>query len=241
MSSPQLWARFALSFCALFVAGTIWLGVARPSVLTNSIGRYLIGMNEFNIKEIQGIIHGRSGPATVKVANLDVVYPKRIADNQTGTIYVDYSVAIREQGTDEILVRQSELERDITLTLASSGFEIQPSGDQHGSAGSSLPFTVRWTITPKGEGSRDILLKIDGLRREVRGSLIEATINKMKTVSDSGGWFVLHIDVTNFWGVSNRTASIFSAAIGFCGFLVGYPVVVEIIKRKLGFGSTPST
>ena len=136
------------------------------------------------------------------------------------------------------------IDRDVRLTLSSSGFRIDPSGSFTKEEGMALPTKEVWTVSPTGLGPyRALLLKIEDPAPPLRPTwdthhptFQTATINGTKIAPDANGFYVLPVSVTNAWGLTELQATVVSGAMGFIAFLIGWPTIIELIRKWFRLG-----
>src|SRR5205823_7471679 len=125
--------------------------------------------------------------------------------------------------------------------------DVEPDAPLDAEAGTRLPTTFRWTITPKASGDRYLLLQVreatsllPSLHNDsttglsYKPLLLErAALNGKAIRPDSTGTFELPVKVVTFAGVSRRTAAIVGALLAAFGYVLA-PVVVAWLKKRLG-------
>jgi hypothetical protein len=119
-----------------------------------------------------------AGPAALARSFLELTYTSNMRENQTSIVNLTYhvrSVFIRDpsqpkQSDVPDVSELTELEDPILVRLGSSGFKIDPKEDLRKERGASLPITQKWTITPEGEGTRVLLLRIESPRHATNWS-----------------------------------------------------------------------
>ena len=235
---------------ACIVGGVVALvGVMAPTLLGSLIES--TGPTPQHKLQVTSIVHVHTaGPSWFRVGNLDVTYPSAMRENETRPVEVTYTVKwgaqetsnllstvppnpLQPVPTDPLTQTLEKLDRGVKLELTSSGFSIEPKGEVSKQEETPLPTKQVWTVTPTAEGSRSLLLRVE----EKEGGnwpTYEALINGASTQPDAGGFYVLPVSVTTFWGVSRLWASLIGFALTLIGAVLSYPIVVSILRRLLG-------
>ena len=184
-----------------------------------------------------------------RVAKVIVTYPSTMRENETLPIDVGYTVAVHTIEFPDAFSRfggtvnadqyppqpLKELDRSLKLELSSSGFAIEPKKEIAKQPKSSLPIAQVWTATPKGEGLRYLLLRVD--EGQDSGVLAynfsySASVNGAPAQPDAGGYYRLPVSVSTYWGVSHVVASVVAGALALAAFILTYPLVVKLIQRR---------
>ncbi|MFO1481850.1 MAG: hypothetical protein U1F71_00665 [Verrucomicrobiaceae bacterium] len=199
-----------------------------------------------------------AGPLLLETGLLDIHYPEEMQENQTRRVELIYKVKAEKvpagvptndnvvSDTPEAFIAEPDsFDGTLEFGLESSGFEISGEGKLVMKAPVGLPFKQVWTITPKSEGTHDLLLHfreartksiVDGLLGDKRkGEHLDAQINGQGIQPDANGWYALPVTVKNFFGVSRRMQAIFIGGCALLGFILSWQVLVSGVTRWLGW------
>jgi hypothetical protein len=250
--------RVLLVFTAIVIAAIGVLGTFFPTVIYKAFPRTqppASKLSTLTINDEQQIL--TAGPIEMWTSELIVNYPDSMLEDETKTIEVSYSSRTETHDIPnpyphspsdippavlDVPRGQQELDTlsgDVTISLTSSGFHIEPANVITRKFGTPLPARGEWTVTPIALGNRDLLLKIDD-RAAAAGSGVTkslnrtrrkfASINGQPVNPDKDNYYQLPVQINNFWGVSQRLASIVEAALALAAFILGYPLVEKLLK-----------
>ncbi len=173
--------------------------------------------------------------------NLRIEYPLELRLNQTGTVKVRLSrdQEIWDYTSSPKRIVHRELNEDPTsFTLGSLAIEVLAPSVKTIPVGSKLPTERLWSIRPKDEGEHNLVLNVSSaLMTASSKDLVEANllVNGDALQLPTSGDIPLPLKVTTVWGVSEVTVNIVRAAIGLVGFILMYPLLVEFLKRRMGY------
>lgn len=210
-----------------------------------------------------------AGPLIFKVSSVDVVYPSTMRENQTLLVRLNYRlqehiVDIPTGATAGIYgnldkVRDLEtMSGELNVSLASSGFDVEPASPFLAKSQDKLPLKAHWTVTPKSEGTHLLMLRIS---EKMSGTFADVLPNTTKAMGDAfspatlvanindqvirpsdAGLYELPVRVYTYWGLPKWVTSSVAAIIALVGFLLSWPIIVELIqkKRQQTAGAVPS-
>jgi hypothetical protein len=172
---------------------------------------------------------------------LRIEYPLELRMNQTGTVKVrlsqDQEISDYTSNPKRIVHRERN-EVPASLTLESLAIEVLAPSVKTIPTGSKLPAERLWSIKPKDEGDHNLVLNVSSaLMTASSADLVEANllVNGDALQLPPSGDIPLPLKVTTVWGVSEVTVNIVRAAIGLGGFILMYPLLVEFLKRRMGY------
>ena len=127
---------------------------------------------------------------------------------------------------------------NIEVKLVSSAFEVQGLSIQK--EGTPFPLYFTWTITPKKEGTHELLIDLSEI---VRDSRLDSSINGKTDVRfgniagnlNEGVVLPLKIKVTQF-GLPGWIINAGASLPAFLGFVLTYPLFVEWLNKKMKSG-----
>ena len=191
-----------------------------------------------------------AGPGMANISHLKIAFPSQMNENQTLPVTAEYSAEClifddrNASVWNDSTPRHSEvreLDEPFKLNLDSSGFEIRPQGSIDANRGAKLPFTGHWTITPKNEGEHYLLLKVEdepvkptlfSLHRPVKAQ-VTTELNGKPIDENRDGCYELKVIVKTYWGVTKMTVSVVGGLMALCGFVLTWPILVAVMKRRL--------
>lgn len=193
---------------------------------------------------------GERRPSPLQIGRLTFYYPRYLRENQTGVVALTYERFLDTPKSysdpkDIIRTELRSLDKDVIARLSSSGFKVSPEDAIKRNKGQSLPAIFKWTITPEKEGYHPLVLDVSELllytSPKARDELTtQFVLNGAVTPLRDEGIVDLPVQVDTRWGIPQTWVTIASAVVGFAGFLIGYPVFVEWLKRWLGFDQKSS-
>lgn len=234
------------------LAGVIFLGLYYPTFLNDfwGITNKKNATNKFSYQALNRI--STAGPTSNRVSNINITYPEIMLENETQPVDVKYDVksvsfnigpnpdGSLDTGPSSHTMKQ--LDFPLELTLASSGFAIKPEETILVEPDSILPLEKVWTITPISEGTRLLILHIHENIHDVFPLFprsidpipwdLKVTLNESSITPNPSGIYKLPITVRNYWGVSQRIASLFLVLCTAIGTILFLLPISEWIKKK---------
>lgn len=243
--------RAAIASLFIAIAAIGFIGAFFPSVMQRVAASPFISKSISDEAEVatqqQWVT---AGPLTYRISQLTIKYPLTMLEDETTTVEAAYSVRHWTQHAprSRTLFDDSDppgntefraLDRRVEMSLKSSGFTIAPADTFTKHKGQSLPIKELWTITPVGTGERVLHLKLNDSATPEQSfgeshfpTTQNISINGQAVPPDSNGFYELRVAVQNYWGVSQRTATVVSAVIAVIAFFLGLPVVAELMKAR---------
>ena len=160
-----------------------------------------------------------------------ISFPARMRQDETRTLSIDYSVSLGPPDNRTLTTLRS-LDSPLRMSVESSGFDIAPAGELVEPPSTALPVVARWSMTPKGPGHREILVRFVERHQSGRSLTHAAFVNDSAVAVDSGGWIVLSTSVSTTLGFAPETAVVMGGIVAFLGFLLGWPPLIAWIKSR---------
>lgn len=256
--------RLSAALVLLLAAGVLSVGLYAPSLTDVMFARKTSGKTAdflgFNSR------HDRLASTGVwdeRKSVIGIRYPEQMRENETRIVELEYRVKSLQHSKKDstpkmwygdrdrlptlsdvpAILEYNVLDLELSVHLGSSGFKLDPSGDLKRHLGERLPIIEKWTITPKGEGQRSLLLRVEEIGEEDQGTPDKysedagelprsGTINGKPILARADGWFELPVKVDTYWGVSRTTTSIGVGVTGLLGFVLGWPVLTGFVSSR---------
>jgi len=158
--------------------------------------------------------------------NVLIIFPTEMSVDETRRI----SVKVERVAPD--CKRLLYLHSPFEVPLVSSGFDIQ--GLSTAKAGTSFPLTFAWTISPKKEGTHELLIDLSNIISHAGSDskFTDVRVGDQKVELVDGAVLPLKIKVTGQFGVPGWIVNAGALLPGFFGFFLTYPLFVEWLKKK---------
>ena len=177
------------------------------------------------------------GPGTVKKKYIvQISYPIEMRENETTSVDISLDVSMSMNDSPLLSLSQVNLPYEGSATLESAGFDIAPEGDveKYGVP----PLLFAWTIRPKSEGKHILLMNIAGLHEGGSVKVLDQslTINGSRSPQENVDLLKLPVTVLTVWGISRITFELGSGIVALIGFLLTYPLLVDLLRRFVPTG-----
>jgi len=134
----------------------------------------------------------------------------------------------------------SKIQKEVAISLYSAGFEIAPELEQKITLTNRYleASQISWDIMPKSDGEHNLNIDFSNLVKEdFKGPLI---LNKVSKKLNSK-IITIPVSVTYALGMTEIRFKLLLYIFGFVSFLLSYPLVVSLFRKKLDLYDSPNS